>query len=98
MSGPRPDCPGGGLGREILDCVADGVFTVDADFRITSFNRAAERITGVPWEEALGSRCAEVFRADICEENCALKETLRTGRPVVNRAVHIVRPDGMAGS
>jgi len=32
----------------ILDSVADGVFTVDDEFRITSFNHAAEEITGVP--------------------------------------------------
>ena len=32
----------------VLRCVADGVFTVDTKWRITSFNRAAERITGIP--------------------------------------------------
>ena len=31
----------------ILDSIADGVFTVDEDWRITSFNRAAEHITSV---------------------------------------------------
>jgi PAS domain S-box-containing protein len=78
----------------ILDSVADGVFTVDSDFRITSFNRAAEEITGVSVEEAVGRPCCEVFRAEICEGECALKETIRTGRPVVNRAVEILRPSG----
>ncbi len=78
----------------ILDSVADGVFTVDGEFRVTSFNRAAEEITGVPREEALGRPCCEVFRASICEAQCALKETMQTGRPVVNRSVYIVRPDG----
>ncbi|MFH1766458.1 MAG: PAS domain-containing protein, partial [Gemmatimonadota bacterium] len=34
----------------VLRCVADGVFTVDTNWRITSFNRAAERITGVSVE------------------------------------------------
>jgi PAS domain S-box-containing protein len=28
----------------ILDSIADGVFTVNTDFFITSFNRAAEKI------------------------------------------------------
>jgi PAS domain S-box-containing protein len=40
----------------VLHCVADGVFTVDRDWRITSFNNAAERITGVPAEQARGRR------------------------------------------
>ncbi|MDQ7781838.1 MAG: sigma 54-interacting transcriptional regulator [Desulfomonilaceae bacterium] len=78
----------------ILDSVADGVFTVDGDFIITSFNRAAEEITGVPVGEAIGRPCCEVFRAEICEGECALKQTVRTGKPVVNRAVYILRADG----
>uniref|UniRef100_A0A7C4ASH7 PAS domain S-box protein n=2 Tax=Desulfomonile tiedjei TaxID=2358 RepID=A0A7C4ASH7_9BACT len=80
--------------RMILDSIADGVFTVDSNFIITSFNRAAEEITGVPVAEALGKPCCEVFRAEICEGDCALKQTVRTGKPVVNRAVYIVRSDG----
>ena len=78
----------------ILDSVADGVFTVDDGFRITSFNRAAEQITGVPRHEAIGQPCCEVFRASICEAQCAMKETMHTGRPVVNRQVYILRSDG----
>ena len=38
----------------ILDSIADGVFTVDHDWRVTFFNRAAEDITGIPAAEALG--------------------------------------------
>ena len=78
----------------ILDSVADGVFTVDDGFRITSFNHAAEEITGVPRREAIGQPCCEVFRASICEAQCALKETMQTGRSVVNRQVYILRADG----
>jgi PAS domain S-box-containing protein len=78
----------------ILDSVADGVFTVDRDWRITSFNRAAERITGVPRDEALGQRCCDVFRASICETGCALRQTMETDRPIVNKAVFIVDTEG----
>ena len=78
----------------ILDSVADGVFTVDYAFRITSFNSAAEQITGVSRQEAMSRPCCEVFRASICEVQCALKETMQTGRPVVNRQVYILRTDG----
>ncbi|MFH1746563.1 MAG: sigma 54-interacting transcriptional regulator [Planctomycetota bacterium] len=80
--------------RTILDSIADGVFTVDQDWRITSFNRAAERITGVPRAEAIGQHCCDVFRASICENECALKETLRTGRPIVNKSIYILDADG----
>jgi PAS domain S-box-containing protein len=74
----------------ILDSINDGVFTVDTEFVVTSFNRAAERITGVPRERALGRPCCEVFRADICEGECALKQTIATGNPVVEKSVLIV--------
>ncbi len=78
----------------ILDSISDGVFTVDRDWRITSFNRAAEQITGVAREEAVGKRCSEVFRASMCEAECALRLTLRTGQAVVDRAAFIVDAEG----
>ena len=74
----------------ILDSIADGVFTVDTDWRITSFNRAAEKITGVAREDAVGQYCCDVFRSSICEADCALRKTLATGQPIVNKALYIV--------
>ena len=78
----------------ILDSINEGVFSVDMDWRIVSFNRAAERITGVPEEDAIGRPCCEVFRASICEDACALRETHRTGRPVVNATADIITAEG----
>jgi PAS domain S-box-containing protein len=78
----------------ILDSVNEGVFTVDPDWRITAFNRAAERITGVPRQEAIGSPCCDVFRANICERDCALRRTMQSGRPIVNATAHIVNQRG----
>ena len=78
----------------ILDSIADGVFTVDDQWRITSFNRAAEGITGIPPRDAVGKRCCDVFRASICESECALKQTLKTGRPIVAKPIYIINIDG----
>ena len=78
----------------ILDSIVDGVFTVDEEWRITSFNSAATQITGVPREEAVGRRCCDVFHASICESECALRQTLETGRPVTCKPVYVVRVDG----
>ena len=76
--------------RSILDSISEGVFSVDTEWRITSFNRAAERITGIPREEALGRHCHQVLQADICGgDTCALRYTIETGSPVVNFGVHI---------
>ncbi len=78
----------------ILDSIADGVFTVDAEWRIQSFNRAAERITGTPRDEAVGRPCWEVFRASICESACALRQTMASGEPIVDRHAFIVDVTG----
>lgn len=78
----------------ILDSIAEGVFTVDRDWRITSFNRAAQQITGIPRERAIGQPCKDIFRANICESECTLRQTIRTGRPVVGKTVTILDADG----
>jgi PAS domain S-box-containing protein len=77
--------------RIILDSIADGVFTVDMNWKITSFNKAAENITGIKKKEAIGRQCSKVFRANVCENGCILRHTIKTERPVVNMPVHIIR-------
>lgn len=78
----------------ILESISDGVFTIDHQWRITSFNRAAEAITGIGRAEAVGRRCSEVFRASMCEADCALRRTMETGAPIVNRSAFIVDAHG----
>ncbi len=78
----------------ILESISDGVFTVDGEWRVTSFNRAAEKITGVPRREAIGRRCAEVFRSSMCGAECALQKTLKTGRPIIGKSGYIINTDG----
>jgi PAS domain S-box-containing protein len=77
----------------ILDSLQEGVFTVDMNWRITSFNRGAEVITGIPRAEAVGRQCFEVFRADVCETGCMLRRTIETQSPLSNMSVHIYRAD-----
>lgn len=78
----------------ILENISDGVFTVDLNKRITSFNKAAQTITGFSIAEAIGQYCFDIFRADICEKKCALNETLTTGTPVVNIRARIISKSG----
>ena len=78
----------------ILDSIADGVFTVDQQWKITSFNKAAESITGWNSDEAIGKSCSDVFHSSICGKNCAIAESLYNGRPVSNRSITIHNLDG----
>jgi PAS domain S-box-containing protein len=78
----------------ILESISDGVFTVDSNWRITTFNRAAEQITGVLRKEAVGQLCSEVFRSSMCGAACALKKTLETKEPVIGKSGYIIASDG----
>ncbi len=78
----------------ILDSIADGVFTINNQEEITSFNRAAEKITGFSREEAIGQNCFNIFRTNICQTNCALRQTASTGKPVIDIPVNILNKEG----
>jgi len=78
----------------ILDSIADGVFTIDLSFNITYFNRAAQKITGVSIGQAMGKKCFDVFRANICQTSCALGETMQTGKQGINLPVDILNSQG----
>jgi len=78
----------------ILDSITEGVFTVDLHWQITSFNRAAEEITGISRRQAIGQQCKDILRADLCETDCALRRTIETGKPIINKLVHIIGADG----
>ncbi len=78
----------------ILSSIADGVFTVDSERSITSFNPAAEKITGVPSRVAVGKKCYEVFHSDICEHGCLLEKTLHTGMESIDQPVNIINSNG----
>jgi len=81
------------LTEVILQSISDGVFTVDHHWRITSFNRAAEKITGVSREDAIGRYCWEVFRSNMCEGDCALKRTMNDGKSFVSSSTTIINAE-----
>jgi PAS domain S-box-containing protein len=82
------------LARIIVDSISDGLFTVDRQFIITYFNRAAERITGFKASEAIGKHCFEIFRTEVCHGRCAIRDTLASDEAVSNVRVTIITQDG----
>jgi PAS domain S-box-containing protein len=78
----------------VFDVVDQGIFTVDPQGRITSFNKAAEAITGYPESEVLGKECSAVFKTDLCQTVCPLRRSIASGARVRNRQVRIATKDG----
>ena len=78
----------------ILDSITEGVFTVNLNWQITSFNQAAEDITGISRRQAIGQQCKDILRADLCEKDCALRRTIEIGKPIINKLVHIIDANG----
>ncbi len=68
---------------------ADGVMILDGRWRITTFNKAMEQLTGWPREEALGRPCAEILGlqnaqgGNICLVDCPLQRQPLPANPVV---------------
>jgi PAS domain S-box-containing protein len=57
----------------ILDGISDGLMAHDLDQRIVFLNQAAERITGVRREQALGRSCRDIFGTRFCGSHCVLE-------------------------
>lgn len=77
----------------IFNSISHGIFTIDSDGRITSFNHAAEEITGYGQDEAIGRLCSEIFQSDMCQ-TCLLKMSIHTGESGEDQEVTIVTKSG----
>ncbi|HZB96857.1 MAG TPA: ATP-binding protein [Herpetosiphonaceae bacterium] len=72
----------------IIEQSADGVMIFDERWRITTFNRAMERLTGWPRDEAIGRPCAEVIGYhnpqgfNLCLVDCPLQRRPYAEHPV----------------
>ncbi len=80
--------------ENILESMEGGVFAVDKNARIISFNRAAEEITGFKRGEALNKECCDILKSDLCQEICPLKETLETGKTFFGYEIMITSKTG----
>lgn len=76
--------------ESILNSINDGVFAVNKNFKITYLNKSAENITKFSQKEALGKYCYEIFRTNICNCDCALKKTLKSGEKLNNVEINIL--------
>ena len=78
----------------VLDVVDQGIFTVDPEGKISSFNKAAEAITGYTADEVAGLQCSAVFRTDLCKTVCPLRKSIASRTRIQNRSTVILSKDG----
>lgn len=86
-----------GLGVEfdaLFEHLAEGVFTINSRWQISSFNQRAQEITGFPRQEALGRYCWDIFKADRCKTRCPLKATLLDGVTRTGQSIRILNRRG----
>jgi len=69
-----------------------GVFTVDANRRITSFNHAAELLTGYNEEDVIGKYCHQVFGNALCYGECKYHEAVLAEQKSLSFDVEITDP------
>ncbi|HEX2093327.1 MAG TPA: PAS domain-containing protein [Longimicrobiaceae bacterium] len=66
----------------VLEAIQDGVYTLDAGWRVTYWNAAAERLLGISREEALGRRLEEVApHSDRAEVRESLRRAMEEREP-----------------
>ncbi|WNM26447.1 diguanylate cyclase [Demequina capsici] len=88
------DDPAGVDHSHLLDAMANGVYAVDHDRRITFWNASAERISGYTREQTLGHLCGDGLLnhvnaegRSICGSGCPLLATMVDGRTRTERVL-----------
>ena len=73
---------------DALDRAGDGAFVIDANGRITAWNRAATRMLGFTARDVVGRPCCEVFEGHdeagnrLCYPGCHIQTLVRMQEPV----------------
>jgi PAS domain S-box-containing protein len=75
--------------NSILQSATDGVIAVDMNYRITAFNRAAERITGLMAKDVVGLPFDECFETDFGVDLGSLPGDADSASPYVLRDMQV---------
>lgn len=88
-----------GLAEMVFNSISEGIYTVDNNYTITSMNKAAKDILGLPSQELIGRRCMDVIghrdtgsNTQLCDRDCPLTSSLK-GK-AITRDVDYIKPDG----
>jgi PAS domain S-box-containing protein len=78
----------------IFNSNIEGTFTIDDGWNVTSFNAAAEKITGYKESEAIGKKCWQIFNSTICRNGCHMEQTMKKGKPTIGNELEIISKPG----
>ncbi|HET55515.1 MAG TPA: PAS domain-containing protein [Ignavibacteria bacterium] len=78
----------------IFNSNIEGTFTIDDGWNVTSFNAAAEKITGYKENEAIGKKCWQIFNSSICRNGCHMEQTMKKGKPTIGNELVIISKSG----
>jgi PAS domain S-box-containing protein len=78
----------------LLNSLDMGIIIVDSRRKITFCNTTAENLTGIDQDILLGKECCDVFHDGFCAEQCLFEQTIKKGRPVINRVVYLQNTAG----
>lgn len=81
--------------QHLFDGLPEGVFTIDTQWRINSFNTQAEQLTGFKKDEIIGKFCWQVFQPGKCRQECPFAEIFKEGHTGENQAMTIVNQKGL---
>jgi PAS domain S-box-containing protein len=79
----------------IFNSRLEGTFTINKDWVITSFNPAAERITGYGISEAIGRKCWEIFKSTLCRNGCHMELTMSELKSAASKELMIQHKRGV---
>jgi two-component system sensor histidine kinase AtoS len=74
----------------ILQCVTSGVIAFDRECRLTTINRAAEEMLGLPRDQAVGKTCRDLFQDS--EITKTVHETIEKKAPSSRQEAVLERP------
>src|SRR4030066_1745333 len=81
--------------RIILNCISDGVLTIDRLGTIQYVNKAMQELLGHPENDLIGKRCERFIRSNICaSEDCILRRSLVKRENISNYETFIINSDG----
>jgi PAS domain S-box-containing protein len=81
--------------QHLFDGLPEGVFTIDTQWRINSFNTLAEQLTGFKKEQVIGKLCWQVFQSGRCRHECPFLDIFKEGGSCENQEMTIVNHKGL---